>query len=267
MSTFLPPVDLVGAADATRTVLLCHGILGSGRNWRSFARRLVAQAPEWRIALVDLRCHGDAPPAPPPHTVRACAEDLLRLDLTPTVEAIVGHSFGGKVALAYADALPAALRQVWVLDSTPGPLTGAADEQEVSQVIGALRGIPLPLASREALVAHLTARGFSGGLARWMTTNLERTPGGLRWRFDLDGVEALIRDYFALDLRSVLQTPVSGLEIHVVRAANSDRWTPESLADVEDSLATLHTLPDAGHWLHVDNPDGLQDLMAPLLLA
>lgn len=269
MTVFLPPVDLVGPPDAPHTALFCHGILGSGRNWRSFARALSARAPDWRIALVDLRSHGDAPPAPPPHTVRACAQDLLRLDLSSSVEVIVGHSFGGKVALAYAEALPPALRQAWVLDAAPGPLSSSSTsllDHEVVRVIQALRRIPLPLASRDDLLRQMTAQGFSLGLARWMTTNLQRSSsGGLIWRFDLDGVEALIQDYFSLDLRALLHTPVAGLEIHVVRAALSDRWTPEILAEISGSLATLHTLPDAGHWLHVDNPTGLLDLLAPAL--
>ena len=98
-----------------------------------------------------------------------------------------------------------------------------------------------------------------------MTTNLRRTDAGLRWRFDLDAITALITDYFGLDLWDVLETPTTDLEIHVVRALKSDRWTPDIL-DRFDALSlgsdvTLHSL-DAGHWVHVDNPDGLLAMMA-----
>ena len=198
--------------------------------------------------------------------VELIAQDLLSLhdQLDAPVHAVVGHSFGGKVALAYAEALPPDLEQCWVLDSVPGPARGDTDDGEVSRVLRALRAVPLPIASRQALVDRLVGQGFSLGLSRWMTTNLQAAAGGgLTWRFALDAVEALIGDYYGLDLRDLLHTPVSGLELHVVRAARSDRWAQADVDEIEDSLATLHTLPDAGHWLHVDNPDGLLELMAP----
>ena len=38
-----------------RAILFLHGILGSGGNWRTFARRFVAARPDWAAVLVDLR--------------------------------------------------------------------------------------------------------------------------------------------------------------------------------------------------------------------
>jgi esterase len=248
--------------DGERTVLICHGILGSRRNWRSFARGLVAALPGWRVVVVDLRGHGDSSDLGPPYTVAQCAQDLADLDLDP--EVVVGHSFGGKVVLAYTALLPRALRQTWVLDAIPGPTAGDLTANEVSLVIAALKGLPT-LERRTELIDILTGQGFSPTLARWMTTNLQRTPDGLTWRFDLDAIQALIADYFALDLWDVLETPTSDLEIHVVQATRSDRWTPEVLARFADlplgSDVLLHEL-DAGHWVHVDAPGALIAMMA-----
>jgi pimeloyl-ACP methyl ester carboxylesterase len=39
------------------TVLFLHGILGSGKNWSTFAKR-VAQQCALQALLLDLRCHG-----------------------------------------------------------------------------------------------------------------------------------------------------------------------------------------------------------------
>lgn len=51
------------------------------------------------------------------------------------------------------------------------------------------------------------------------------------------------------------------------------RWTPHTLeqlkqaqqaaAKADDSQLHVHVLPNAGHWLHVDNPHGLLDMMLP----
>ena len=248
-----------------RVVMVCHGILGSRRNWRSFCRSLVAALPGWRAVLVDLRGHGDSSALGPPYTVARCGADLADLaqQLGVTPEVVVGHSFGGKVVLSYTASLPAGLQQTWVLDATPGPLTGDANTNEVAQVIAALKQVP-PMQHRTELVDFLTGRGFSMGLARWMTTNLHRTDAGMVWRFDLTAIEALITDYFALDLWDVLETPVADLEIHVVRALRSARWSDEILARFDDlslgSDVTLHDLA-SGHWVHVDAPAELLEMM------
>jgi esterase len=104
LTTFVPHSTPVTAPGATpsRWMLVLHGILGSGANWRSFARRLTAADPSLGLVLVDLRMHGQSQGAPSPHTLEATARDLFRLQeaLALPVSGVIGHSFGGKVALA-----------------------------------------------------------------------------------------------------------------------------------------------------------------------
>lgn len=273
----IPAVQLVGPAGAPHVAWILHGILGSGTNWRGFARRLVDRAPGWRVVLVDLRNHGDSVPATPPHTLARCAEDLWELSAErgelPSV--LIGHSFGGKVALTFAGLAgrlgatgPGGLEQVWVLDAFPSPWPGDPEQDaEVVAVMRTLRAIPVPLRRREEVVPLLRAQGYSEGLARWMTTNLRAGPDGYTWRFDLDAAAEMIADYFVQDLWPVIEYPGPGLRIDVVRAARSDRWTDDELArfaDLPAGCATrLHVLPDSGHWVHVDAPDALLELLHP----
>jgi pimeloyl-ACP methyl ester carboxylesterase len=200
-----------------------------------------------------------------PHTLAACADDLRHLadhlGIQPRV--LIGHSFGGKVVLARAAALPRGLEQVWVLDSRPEVIP--AEEiaaSDVHRVIQALRQLPDSFSGRQDVVPLLTEQGFSRMLARWMTTNLRRSPSGQWiWRFRLDGVAEMIADYYTTDLRSVLTTPVPDLSVHVVRAERSPRWPPAILRWFDQLPAgapgQLHLLEDSDHWVHVDNPDGL----------
>lgn len=63
------------------------------------------------------------------------------------------------------------------------------------------------------------------------------------------------------------------MEISIVQAENSDRWDPhviqrlEALAkkerDGSEGIISHHVLPKAGHWVHVDNPKGLLEIVAP----
>lgn len=274
---FLPAYHIVQAPDSqpVASVLFLHGILGSGRNLRTLATRLCQQLPRLRVVLVDLRCHGDSVGAPPPHTVQACAQDLVTLvqHLGTQPAAVIGHSFGGKVALTYArENTDTTLRQVWTLDTPPG-LHAAADPDElgVAQVVDLLEGVPLPLSSRQALVDILTGLGTPAPLAQWMTTNVKpvspsEPASGLTWKFDLAGVRELLASYVATDLWPVLENPPPGLHLHVVRAAREARWTPAILQRLHalPAAVQVHSL-DTGHWLHAEDPDGLLALLVPAL--
>jgi pimeloyl-ACP methyl ester carboxylesterase len=72
-------------------------------------------------------------------------------------------------------------------------------------------------------------------------------------------------DYFAVDLWQVLDPPTPNTDYRVVVAENSDRWAPENRLRLQQLVARtavkLHVVPKAGHWLHVDNPGFLLELM------
>ena len=104
-----------------RWMAVLHGIYGAGRNWAAVARALVAERGEWAAVLVDLREHGESRGFEPPHTLEATAGDLEALapeSVGPGPRAVLGHSFGGKIALLRGRDDPG-VRQVWVVDSTP----------------------------------------------------------------------------------------------------------------------------------------------------
>lgn len=267
--TFVPHHRLIAPSGAGKLAFVLHGALGSGQNFTRFVQRLAAARPEYRYALVDLRHHGQSAGAPPPNTLAACAADLAALSaaLGDEPALVIGHSFGGKVALEFArQGLSSALAQVWVLDSLPGAPADPGDS-EITRVIAAVRSVPMPAASRrdvtESLVQH---SGLSSGLAEWMGTNLKRSADGrYTWVFDVDAIEELMRDYFRVELWPFLEAPRERPELHLVVAERSDRWTPELRARARalppSTRVSYHALPNSGHWVHVDNPDGLLALL------
>jgi len=272
--SFVPYHSFVGEITAPRLAFVLHGVLGSSQNWRSFTKRLSAELPEWCFVLVDTRHHGRSRPAPPPDTLEQCAIDLRALasELGREPNVVIGHSLGGKIALDYTRLFSAKLDQVWSLDSSPGASPGAMEsDHEVVRVLRTLRGIPLPLQRREDVVPALMAAGLSKPLASWMTTSTERTADGYRWTLELDPIERLLENYFERDLWPVLERVPSRTQIHMVVAERSDRLSP-SMRERARALepagrVQTHLVPDAGHWLHVDNPDFLRDLLVSRLGA
>ena len=251
----------VGDDAARRWLYVLHGIYGAGRNWASFARRFVEERPEWATVLVDLRLHGRSQGFEGPHTLAACVQDVRRLAeaIERPPAAVLGHSFGGKLALMSASVFSPS--QVWVIDSTPSRRTPGGSAVRMLQV---LRRLPGPFAERGVAVSALEAEGFALHVAHWMATNLVASDEGLRWRFEADDIEALLADFFRRDLWDVIETPAPPSEIHLVRAAESDVVSPAEMSRVDDAGGSGrvygHELR-GGHWLHVDNLDGLLALL------
>ncbi len=246
-------------------LLFLHGILGSGSNWRTIARRLVAARPEWGAVLVDLRMHGRSQGAPPPHTVDAAADDLVRLAgaLALPIAGVIGHSFGGKVTLALRGKLD--LAELWVLDATPGARAEPTSDPDSAQhVLDALRELPGEFPDRAAFVAALTGAGFSRVLADWLAMNLEPDGGAYRLRLDLDAVGDLLADYYRRDLWSALESGPG--RAHLVIAARSRSLDDEDRRRAASLPIATHTI-EAGHWLHMEAPDALLALLSGELPA
>jgi pimeloyl-ACP methyl ester carboxylesterase len=251
-----------------RWVLFLHGFLGAGRNWASIGRGLARARPDWGVVLVDLRLHGDSQGFAPPHTVAASATDVnslvLRLQATETV--IVGHSFGGKVALSAARSSDTALRQVWVIDSTP---SAGRTEAGAARLLALLAQLPEQFDDRSELITAVRAAGFDVHLAEWTATNLARGPDGYRWRFDLPSLDLLLEDFYREDLWSVVEPSVVGREMFFIRATRGSIMDETSAARVRrleaDGECVRLIELEGGHWLNMVNPDGLLKLLVRYL--
>ncbi|ONI35615.1 hypothetical protein PRUPE_1G546000 [Prunus persica] len=269
------------------TAVFLHGILGCRKNWGTFTRRLAQEFPTWQFLLVDLRCHGDSASIKKrgPHTVSSTALDVLKLvqqlRLTPRV--LVGHSFGGKVALSMAEQAAKPLARpvrVWVLDATPGKVRPGGDgEDHPEELISVLSTLPQEqISSKRDVVDVLVRKGFSKDVAQWVVTNLRPTgPLGssqstFSWVFDLKGISEMYRSYEETNLWKIVEDVPRGVHVNFLKAERSlHRWAledlqrihaAEELAAEEAAGVEMHVLEDAGHWVHADNPDGLFKILS-----
>lgn len=258
-------------AEPERFLLVLHGIFGSRGNWRAQARRWVEARPSWGAILVDLRMHGKSQGFAPPHEVGTAAEDLLFLsaNLPAPARGVLGHSFGGKVAMALAERLDA-LSHLIVVDSNPGRRPGGEGSEDTLEVLALLRSLPTRWRSREAFVEALRSHGRGEALSRWLAMNLVRDQDELVFGLDLDAIEALLDDYFAQDLWHVVERPAPGRRVDLVIGGASSIFSRVDLerarrAAAADAGLHLHVLEGAGHWVHVDAPDALHRVVVEAL--
>jgi pimeloyl-ACP methyl ester carboxylesterase len=250
---------------AARVLYVLHGIFGRGRNWGAVSRHLLARRPDWSSVLLDLRLHGNSPSLVPPHTVDTCARDVLAFELSSglTPRAVLGHSFGGKVALLFAALADIRPLQVWVIDSTPEarPPDGSA-----WGMLRAVRSMPQDFVSRLEAVLAMQQRGVRGDVAAWMSTNLVLSEGRYRWKLDFEAVEALLVDFFRVDAWDLVESPPDGVELHFVKATESETLSETACARIGEARrrhgrVQLHRV-FGGHWLNTDNPEAVLSLLS-----
>lgn len=268
---FVPHYAIVageGASPPEQWLLVLHGIFGSGVNWRTFAKRLVGKRPAWGAVLVDLRMHGESQGAPPPHTLDAAARDVVALvaqlrEAGHSIGGVAGHSFGGKVALQVADELAGELRRVWVLDSDPAPdLDAMSRGRPPVRVLELLARLPREHASRADFVSAVVDAGFERGLAQWLAMNVVPDGDAFRMRLDPDAMRSLLASYYASDLWPAADRVAGDNDMHFVLGADSFAVSDASKARMKTLRAGYDEIAAAGHWLHVDAPDALLEIMA-----
>jgi esterase len=258
--------DRVDGARPEEAIAFLHGILGRGLNLRTIARRFVEARPDFSAWLVDLRGHGRSPKGTPAPSIEAAARDVTELARRANlpVTTMVGHSFGGKVALEAARlANLTPLQNVFTIDANPGtrgPLRGG---DSALAIIDTLESLPPTFPSKTDFIRAIVASGQTRKLAEWLASSVQTEDDHVRFGLNLDEIRGLLLDYFARDLWPVIEQPPQGLRVHLLIADGSDSY---SAADRDRALRTAlkntritaDILP-GGHWLHVDNPDGVLD--------
>lgn len=250
----------------SRTLVMLHGIYGRGRNWLGIARALVAARPEYACWLVDLPYHGDSGPGVHGDTVRGFAGDVadwLRREKL-TADAILGHSYGGKVGLAMAERARTAALQLWIIDSTPEAKPPSGSAWTMLQMI---RRLPERVPSREVVINSIVEGGFPFGVAQWMSTNLVREDDGFIWRLDFDVMERLLQDFFQTDLWGVVESPAPLHDIHFLKASQSSAISDDAVRRIvgasSDRVHLHHR--EGGHWIHAESPDVVTELLVKSL--
>jgi esterase len=155
-----------------------HGLLGSSRNWQSTGADLATRYHVWAL---DLRNHGRSP-----HEAEmsygAMVNDVLAwMDGQGIAKAtLMGHSMGGKVAMALACRHPERVERLVVVDIAPKDYNSAAHRSEFA----AMNELDLrTLQSRGEAELRFEARVGDWAMRKFLSTNLERDAETGTWRW------------------------------------------------------------------------------------
>lgn len=237
-------------------VVVLHGMLGSGRNWTTMAKRLGDQFAVWSV---DLRNHGASPHAVEmSYSVMAAdlAAFLDRVGLGPAI--LIGHSMGGKVAMRLAVEQPQRLRGLVVVDISPKAYAPRWERE-----FTVLRALELnTLRSRAEAEKRLEADIPDWAFRKFLTTNLVRDTETqrFRWTVNLETLQAALPRLFEKGIPddARYEGPVLFL-----RGGRSRFIDPNDLDLIRSHFprACLESVGEAGHNVHFDTPDAFAEVL------
>jgi lipase len=175
-----------GDADAP-PVLCLHGVTAHGGRFRRLAEEHLSV---YRVVAVDLRGHGHSDWDPPWDLDAHVGDVSGTLDALGLVRVdVVGHSFGGRVALEFAARYPERVGRLALLDAAvwvPPPV--ALERAEGHRRDESFADVEEAIQARIAIGTALTRRDF---LADELPEHLEAGPDGrLRYRYSRSAVIA-----------------------------------------------------------------------------
>lgn len=231
-------------------VLILHGLFGARGNWSPIAKRLAQDA---RIVTADLRNHGNSPWADT-MAYSAMAADLERLLDTLGLDqaAVVGHSMGGKAAMALALTNPTRVSRLLVVDMAP-----VAYGTRLGTYVEAMKKLPVgELARRQDADRLLADEVPEAAIRQFLLTNLENDPGGgMRWRINLDVLGREMATIAGIEELPGAE-PFEG-KAAFLRGGRSDYVRNSHLPVIRRYFpaAELDTIEQAGHWVHAERPE------------
>jgi esterase len=243
-------------------IVLLHGLFGASRNLHSLQKALAADGH--RVLALDLRNHGDSP-----HTAGMSYGELAA-DVRETLRAmnalpcaLLGHSMGGKVAMRLALDEPDLVSRLVVADIAPRVYRHGNRE-----IAAAMLALPLQPGMTRAEANKSLADGVADPATRSFLLLSLRLGGEAMpaWRIGLNEIASDMATIEGWDNGDA--TPYGGPSLFISGARST--YVAETDQDRIRALfpaAEFVVLPNAGHWLHAEDPAGFLAAVEPFLKA
>jgi len=255
------------SAQPKAPLVIIHGLLGSATNWRT-----IAQKPEFgqnrRVFAVDLRNHGSSP-HDETMNYTVMSNDIVRfLDKHSIDKAVIlGHSLGGRTAMATALRHPDRLEKLVVVDIAPYNYNrdGHVSWKSVNNVVTALQSVDVSqVRDRNHADRLLQDLIPDKGVRSFALQNLVLENDQYRWRVNLDAIEKAMP---GLSHFKYEELPPFDKPTLFIGGGRSDYILPEHHPIIKTLFpqADIQTIPNAGHWVHVEAPQPFAKLVDSFL--
>lgn len=238
-------------------LIILHGLFGSSDNWMGIGKQF---ARRYEVIIPDLRNHGRSPHSSS-WDYPAMAHDIFELTQKTGMTSIrlLGHSMGGKVAMAFAATHPSLVHKLVIADIAPRRYP----VHHRSILDGLLSIVPGQLSGRKEADEILSRYVPEAGVRQFLLKNLERTGDTFRWKLNLEEINRQIENVgMSTYPDEVIKTPTL-----FARGANSDYISDGDIMEIRQffSHAQVETIRNAGHWLHAEQPAAFLQIVSSFL--
>jgi esterase len=241
-----------------KPLMILHGLFGFSDNWQTHAKKF---SEYFRVILVDLRNHGHSPWS------EAFSYELMASDIHDLQEhlhlekfILLGHSMGGKVAMHYAQRWEDRLEKLIIVDI--GVKEYPMHHQHILEGMHAVQ--PEKIMVRSEAEQILRRHIESEGVIQFLLKNLYwKEKGLLAWRMNLPVLEREMNEILSGLPAKEVMTPTL-----FIRGAMSNYILDEDWSDIAQLFpdAYLDTIPEAGHWVHAEQPEVFIDAVLSFCL-
>lgn len=244
-------------------VIIVHGLYGASDNWVTIAREL---STRFEVFLVDQRNHGRSPHSTE-HSYELMKEDLLEfMDAQNIPQAVlIGHSMGGKTVMHLAKDYPERVSSLIVIDIAPVSYLETAMKRRHSinhfQILEAMQAINFSQVKGRAEVEESLAKRIpEERIVKFLMKNLHRNEdNSFNWSLNVDALMANLPAILdGLNEKDFAKgRGITGFPVLFIRGAKSDYISKEVFNDIILTIfpvAELVSIPDAGHWVHAEQP-------------
>jgi pimeloyl-ACP methyl ester carboxylesterase len=242
-----------------RPLVILHGLFGLGDNWATLARRLAEEG--FACYLVDQRNHGRSPHSPD-FSYELMADDLhgFLADNGLSDPVLLGHSMGGKTVIRFVQEHPGTAQKLIVVDIAPRYYP-----PHHQAVLAALQAVDFEqVRSRRQAEEILRNALHEEATVQFLLKNLYwKSDDRLDWRFNLEVLSRSIeRVGAAMPEGAAISAPTL-----FVRGERSGYISAADEAEIRRRFSRVEvvTVPQAGHWVHAENPTGFLEAVLPFL--
>lgn len=235
--------------DGDPPLVIVHGLFGSRRNWSTVAKRVCTSR---RIYTLDLRNHGQSPWAESmdyDDHVGDLREFMLARGLRQV--SLLGHSMGGKCAMWLAYRYPSAIKSLVIVDIAP-----VRYAHDVGSYVHAMQQMDVSTITRRSDAdAMLRPQIQDPAMRSFLLQNLIFEDGHYRWRINLSAIKDnldIISGFPPLPTGALYRGPTLFL------FGETSQYVSASDQDLISRLfprVDFKCIPQAGHWLHTEQPD------------
>ena len=238
-------------AEQNKTLFIFHGLYGRGKNWQSFAKK-ISQNEEILVFTVDLRNHGGNV-FKENMSYNLMMEDVFHLFDYLGIEKtnLLGHSMGGKLAMLITLLRPHYVNNLIIVDIAP--INYPNDNQDI---INALSNLDLNLVRNRNHADELLANEIEPKFLRsFLLQNIKLGDRKYKWTINLTAIKKAMND-----LRSfpeIVKNKKVDTRSLCIYGQKSDYVNKNHFQIFKNFFSNVlfHEIQNAGHFLHIENPD------------